>query len=83
MRLGRGALAGMAFNRTLWRVTGAAIGTEARAIMNAGNAYSTFWAPVINLAREPRWGRNIETPGEDPFLSGQCAHTPRATSDLR
>jgi hypothetical protein len=45
------------FNRSLWARTGAAIGTEARAFMNAGNAYSTFWAPVINLGREPRWGR--------------------------
>lgn len=36
-------------------------------------AYSSFWAPVINLAREPRWGRNIETPGEDPYLTSQYA----------
>ena len=64
---------GMSFNRSLWRATGAAIGTEARAAMNLGKAYSTFWAPVINLAREPRWARNIETPGEDPYLSGQYA----------
>lgn len=35
--------------------------------------YSTFWAPVINLAREPRWGRNLETPGEDPYHVGQYA----------
>ena len=42
-------------------------------MMNAGNGYSTFWAPVINLAREPRWGRNIETPGEDPYLTGEYA----------
>ena len=53
--------------------TGDQIGREARAMMNAGNGYSTFWAPVINLAREPRWGRNIETPGEDPYLSGEYA----------
>ena len=33
--------------------------THARARL-AGMAGSTFWAPVINLAREPRWGRNIE-----------------------
>ena len=51
---------GMSFNRTLWQVTGNTIGREARAMMNAGNGLSTFWAPVINLAREPRWGRNIE-----------------------
>jgi beta-glucosidase-like glycosyl hydrolase len=41
--------------------------------MNAGNAFSTFWAPVVNIARDPRWGRIAETPGEDPFLSGEYA----------
>ena len=66
----------MSFNRTLWKLTGRQIGREARALMNAGNGYSTFWAPVVNLAREPRWGRNIETPGEDPFLTGQYAKYP-------
>ena len=45
---------GMSFNRTLWQLTGRQIGREARAMMNAGNGYSTFWAPVINLAREVR-----------------------------
>jgi len=64
---------GMSFNRSLWYATGQQIGLEARAFMNQGNAYSTFWAPVINLAREPRWGRNIECPGEDPMLSGEYA----------
>lgn len=63
----------MSFNRTLWTATGRQIAREARAMMNIGNGYSTFWAPVINLAREPRWGRNIETPGEDPYLTGQYA----------
>ena len=61
------------FNRSLWSATGAQIGLEARAFMNQGDAWSTYWAPVINLAREPRWGRNIETPGEDPYLSGEYA----------
>ena len=28
---------------------------------------------MINLAREPRWGRNLETPGEDPYLTGEYA----------
>ena len=64
---------GMSFNRSLWRATGNQIGREARAMMNAGNGYSTFWAPVVNLAREPRWGRNIETAGEDPYHLGQYA----------
>ena len=35
---------GMSFNRSLWRATGNQIGREARAMMNAGNGYSTFWA---------------------------------------
>ena len=52
---------------------GRQIGHEARALMNAGQAGSTFWAPVVNLAREPRWGRNIEVPGEDPYHSGEYA----------
>ena len=64
---------GMSFNRTLWQVTGRQIGHEARALMNAGQAGSTYWAPVINLAREPRWGRNIEVPGEDPYHTGEYA----------
>lgn len=29
----------------------------------------TFWAPNINIFRDPRWGRGQETFGEDPFLS--------------
>ena len=53
---------GMSYNRSLWQATGNRIAREARAMMNQGDEYSTFWAPVINLAREPRWGRNIEVP---------------------
>ena len=41
--------------------------------MNQGNAFSTYWAPVINLVRDPRWGRNLETSGEDPFHVGEYA----------
>ena len=33
------------FNRSLWHATGNAIGREARAFMNGGNAYGTYWAP--------------------------------------
>ena len=28
----------------------------------------TFWSPNINIDRDPRWGRGMETFGEDPFL---------------
>ncbi len=30
-----------------------------------------FWAPNVNIFRDPRWGRGQETYGEDPFLSGR------------
>ncbi len=32
-----------------------------------------FWAPNVNIFRDPRWGRGQETYGEDPFLSGRMA----------
>ena len=33
----------------------------------------TFWAPNVNIFRDPRWGRGQETYGEDPFLTGRMA----------
>lgn len=29
----------------------------------------TFWTPNVNIYRDPRWGRGIETYGEDPYLT--------------
>lgn len=50
------------------------IGNEARAICNQGQAKGmTFWAPNINILRDPRWGRGQETPGEDPLVVGKYA----------
>lgn len=31
----------------------------------------TFWAPNVNIFRDPRWGRGHETYGEDPYLTGK------------
>lgn len=31
----------------------------------------TFWTPNINIFRDPRWGRGMETYGEDPYLTEQ------------
>lgn len=31
----------------------------------------TFFTPNINIFRDPRWGRGMETYGEDPYLTAQ------------
>ena len=62
-------------NRNLPGPLPEAIGREARALMNAGKAYSTLWMPVVNLARDPRWGRFQESISECPVLN---AHYVRA-----
>jgi beta-glucosidase len=57
------------------------ISTEARAKYNQamrGDQHEmffglTFWAPNINIFRDPRWGRGQETYGEDPFLTGRMS----------
>ena len=45
---------------------------EAQAAGNYGDyAGLTFFTPNINLFRDPRWGRGMETYGEDPVLTAQ------------
>ncbi len=34
----------------------------------------TLWSPNINIFRDPRWGRGMETYGEDPFLTGEIGN---------
>ena len=46
--------------------TGAAIATEARAV-----GVDMILAPVLDIARDPRWGRVEEDFGEDPYLTGR------------
>ncbi|KAJ1703933.1 hypothetical protein LUZ63_003712 [Rhynchospora breviuscula] len=66
-------LTAASFNTTLFESIGEAISTEARAMYNVGKAGLTFWSPTMNLLRDPRWGRTLETPGEDPYLIGKYA----------
>ncbi|KAL7255902.1 hypothetical protein ACSBR1_009940 [Camellia fascicularis] len=66
-------LTSASFNTTLWRLIAAAIAVEGRAMYNLGQAGLTFWAPNINIFRDPRWGRGQETPGEDPMLAAAFA----------
>ncbi|MDE6892464.1 MAG: glycoside hydrolase family 3 C-terminal domain-containing protein [Lachnospiraceae bacterium] len=55
------------------------IATEARAKYNAQKEAGdrdiykglTFWAPNVNIFRDPRWGRGQETYGEDPYLTSR------------
>jgi len=67
------------FDTALTHQMAVAIGTEGRAKHNqavrAGRRDILegldFWAPNINLFRDPRWGRGQETYGEDPFLAAR------------
>ncbi|KAJ9562475.1 hypothetical protein OSB04_007635 [Centaurea solstitialis] len=61
------------FDRALWRSIAEAIAVEARAMYNGGQAGLTFWAPTINVFRDPRWGRGQETAGEDPAVAAAYA----------
>lgn len=50
-----------------------AISDEARAINATGTKGLTYWSPVVEPIRDPRWGRTGESYGEDPFLVSQIA----------
>jgi beta-glucosidase len=80
--------ASMSWDRDLMRAETTAISDEIRGELdkslwgvgqnNIGpdqNAYGslTYWAPTVNLDRDPRWGRTDEAFGEDPYLVGQMA----------
>lgn len=54
------------WDRDIAAATGAAIAAEARA-----TGVDMILAPVLDLARDPRWGRIEEDFGEDPYLTGQ------------
>ncbi|WVZ83981.1 hypothetical protein U9M48_031067 [Paspalum notatum var. saurae] len=67
-------LAAAAFDDDLWFRIGQAIGREARALFNVGQAEGlTIWSPNVNIFRDPRWGRGQETPGEDPAVASRYA----------
>lgn len=33
--------------------------------------YTNIYSPILDIAQDPRWGRAVETYGEDPYLVGQ------------
>ncbi|XP_048240193.1 probable beta-D-xylosidase 2 isoform X3 [Haliotis rufescens] len=72
---------GASFSTDLIFRVAQATGEEVRAKYNNFTAHGIYgthkgiscFSPVINIVRDPRWGRNQETYGEDPHLSGVFA----------
>ena len=70
-----------AFDAEMMKEIGSVIATEGRAKYNENQKYGdrdiykglTFWAPNVNIFRDPRWGRGHETYGEDPYLTSRLA----------
>ena len=68
-----------AFDEDLMEELGDVVSTEGRAKYNIQQKFSdtdiykglTFWAPNVNIFRDPRWGRGQETYGEDPYLTSR------------
>ncbi|MDE5851121.1 MAG: glycoside hydrolase family 3 C-terminal domain-containing protein [Muribaculaceae bacterium] len=50
-----------------------AISDECRIYNNNSGKGLIYWCPTINMSRDPRWGRDEENYGEDPFLTGRIA----------
>src|ERR1041384_2972227 len=59
----------------LMHQVGAVVGNEARGfnVINPRVWGLQLWAPVVNLLRDPRWGRNEEGYSEDARLTGAIA----------
>lgn len=53
---------GSSWNKQLVYRAGKVVGREA-----AATGYTNVYAPILDLARDPRWGRVVECYGEDPF----------------
>ena len=68
---------GATWDRDLTTRIGTVIAAEARAI-----GYTSIYAPLLDLARDPRWGRVVETYGEDPYhVAELCIRMARALQD--
>ncbi len=67
------------FDKELLKEIGDVVSTEGRAKFNEFSRRGdhgiykglTYWAPNVNIFRDPRWGRGHETYGEDPYLTGE------------
>ena len=53
---------GSTWNKALVRQAGEIVGREAKAL-----GYTNVYAPILDVARDQRWGRVLECYGEEPF----------------
>ena len=56
------------FDPAIWALTAREAAVEA----SADGVAMTF-APMLDVSRDPRWGRGVEGPGEDPWLAARFA----------
>jgi beta-glucosidase len=56
------------FAPDLWEKTARAAAEEA-----VQDGVALTFAPMLDVARDPRWGRIVESPGEDPFVASEVA----------
>lgn len=54
---------GASWNKELVSQIGAITGREAKVL-----GYTNVYSPILDVSRDPRWGRIVECYGEDPFL---------------
>ena len=64
---------GSTWNPDLMFDVATAISNEARALKNQGQKEVMMFSPTVNMARDPRWGRNEECYSEDPLLMSEMA----------
>ena len=64
---------GSTWDPELIRREASVIADEARGFNNELIFTLTYWSPVIEPARDPRWGRTAESYSEDPFLVSELA----------
>lgn len=64
---------GSSWDPALMHQEAGVIAAEAREVEADNTLNMDFYAPVVNLMRDPRWGRSDEAYSEDPFLTAQLA----------
>lgn len=57
---------GATWNKSLIREIAKVTADEAKAL-----GYTNIYSPILDIAQDPRWGRVVESYGEDPYLAGE------------